>query len=287
MTGTSSVGLFQKSELQGDEAREEAEMRIYCDNDARWTLAPADPSDKTPNSHEKKDRQKWNDDKNKIQFRGLPGCKDRRVLGFRKKDILAEVYNTASGSRTVPIYTNAQDENGWRSTMTICDNWLKSSKRVTLLKSVPRSRDLSWFKKDKDKDMRTLDALAMAGSGLMLHELTHHTRYNSRSFPIQTSGDANLYTALDKGYGYKKCYGMKVDTAVKNADSYEFFGILMWSLGRGYALDPDNLKNGGLKKDSSIPVLNLASTVPKRFVSCADVGERNGTEGLVCKDFEG
>lgn len=64
-------------ETSSTNARQTAEIRIYCDNDDRLTLVPDDPRQDvgTINSKLDLDKQQWYDSVNQIEVGGTPGCK--------------------------------------------------------------------------------------------------------------------------------------------------------------------------------------------------------------------
>jgi hypothetical protein len=60
-----------------DEARQAAEIRIYCDNDERWDLVRDDPNQKegTVNSAREDKDKEWLDAVNQIRTKGTPVCR--------------------------------------------------------------------------------------------------------------------------------------------------------------------------------------------------------------------
>lgn len=64
-------------ETASTNARQTAEIRVYCDNDDRLSLVPDDPKQDVGTLNSKlpfKDQQ-WIDAANQIEVGGMPGCK--------------------------------------------------------------------------------------------------------------------------------------------------------------------------------------------------------------------
>jgi len=169
MSGVSQ--LAETPDLNG------ADIRIYCDEDARWqlqkdrrrkdgTLLPDPNSDRDPED------QLWVDDVNGIFYRGPPGCKDQGTI--------AEVFDS---TRSLKKYSA---QNPTRATMTICKPYVEGP--------------IASIEEQGDKDFAQVKLTETALEGLLsvtfLHEMTHLPAYDSkgRTKPILVT-DTDLLTA--------------------------------------------------------------------------------------------
>ncbi|KAF2801152.1 hypothetical protein K505DRAFT_355013 [Melanomma pulvis-pyrius CBS 109.77] len=121
----------------------DAEIRIYCDDDARWEVRRDDPkqSEGSLNSQRGEKDKEWIDALNQIVIKGTPACK---------------VEGTTTGAVT---YVNGP------------------GRIRTLEGDIPKKKLLS---KNVDK---TIDQLREVTSMVILHELFHHSRYNKKDLP--------------------------------------------------------------------------------------------------------
>ncbi|KAF2754282.1 hypothetical protein EJ05DRAFT_514281 [Pseudovirgaria hyperparasitica] len=117
---------------------------------------------------------------------------------------------TYVGRETPPGYEHYRPAD--RTTITICEYGLKALKG-----SLP---------KDIGK-LKTMEDLEMYTSTLFLHELGHTS-------PLELK---DVYPA----YGWKNVLQKPSDDALDNADSYAFFGMLVYLSSKGYRLLPGSI----------------------------------------------
>ncbi|KAF2727779.1 hypothetical protein EJ04DRAFT_570078 [Polyplosphaeria fusca] len=268
ITKSTAISEFKKESASGDAGRKASEIRIYCDEDARFTLVPDneelwDKHSLPVNSKRHIDKQEWDDLTNKIRHQGMPSCKENKVITNWGTQMVTY------GSTGSNIGSNS-DEQQWRTTITICSFWLDAKGRYEMVSQIPKTRQFGIIGK---KTMKPIDALGEIGSMIMYHEFHHHMRYQT----------------TDHAYKWKDCYALDKDKASSNADSYEIFGILLWALERKFALDPKKVADGKWgSKDESIPdrVKLSKRELATRQIFCKDEAQHGGEAGLVCKDFE-
>ena len=105
-------------------ARRNAQIRVYCDNDARFVLKPDRPND-IPNAQRTLQTQEWNDTSNKLSHFG-PTCKANSDLAFATSPIFARTYGISYAEagedleNRVAITVIAQDPSPRAHLITVC-----------------------------------------------------------------------------------------------------------------------------------------------------------------------
>ncbi|KAF2622939.1 hypothetical protein BU25DRAFT_414708 [Macroventuria anomochaeta] len=241
-----------------DEAnRKASDIRIYCDEDARFeprgdTTPRFDGEE--PNSKRNDIKKEWWDPINK-RLAGNPGCK-YNAIRTDGKVTFASTYGLHA--KIAPV--KGDDAENWdRQTMTICNVWLKQKNRFNTMSEVALSS--GW---PRYKALVPPDALTSVGSMLMLHEM-HHFRD---------------YRATDYAYGWKNCLQLAAGKAIANADTFALFGVMMHALDKKFKLD--NKAEGTWIRDKTIP----DSPKKKRGIwSCQDQLRVGAKTGLKCREF--
>lgn len=149
--------MYGVSQLEASTDFNSADVRIYCDDDARWILK-ADQKEKdgslsaNPNSGRTPNEQIWYDKVNDMLCKGLPSCKD----GYS-----GVVYDTTIPG---PQYLS---QNPDRTTMTLCKPYIQKK-----FASIEEMGNV-WSWKLTRVGMAKHDTIGHLLSFVVLHEFTH------------------------------------------------------------------------------------------------------------------
>lgn len=258
------------SNLMEVTTRSTSDVRIYCDQDARWSLYPDRkdlPAGSTANSQLPADKQRWVDLTNRMTYRGPPGCKDG--------DTIAEVF-------PLPL-SKSNGESANRATMTLCQPYINPPNGIVTIEGQGN--------KDFTNIKLTEDGMEELLSVTLVHELTHIPAYDSKcSCSISkrllskcTFAYYGVADDVDKNnigaYGWENIIKKSTADAIKNAENYGdnlaqafpmilqltydlgFFGLLALLLDKSFKLSTvDSEAKSGLLIRIPPPV------TPKRWV---------------------
>ncbi|KAF2753310.1 hypothetical protein EJ05DRAFT_504959 [Pseudovirgaria hyperparasitica] len=219
-----------------------ASIRIYCDNDARWTLAPDRPD--TPEGQKNKDKkpsdQYWVDNENGLRKRGPPSCKDSGMMGVTYHS-RTDVRDDYDPSQLRP-----------RDVITICNSILTGS-------GAEKFRTLKTYIKGYHVAGRKSKQLELIASFTLLHELAHCKPWAKDDIPHP--------------YGWSNVIENRHPQ--DNAENFAYLGLFAGLLDNKYRLNfnPRDAEDGYIEQ---LPLKKTKRDVPAK---CRDVFyRRNNVE---------
>ncbi|KAI9649600.1 hypothetical protein NHQ30_002181 [Ciborinia camelliae] len=181
------------------DSRVDSNVRIYCDEDRRWTEVGY---------------HHYIDVDNLMVSEGPGECYKSQVYGYMSR------HKTQNPDTNSPKHINAKIDN--RAVITLCeevfDTWFNPDTDVDApkkLSDIPTTANMGGMEVEKFGDMV---------SATILHEFTHFPTYGTEDV-----GPGN-------GYGWNNIMASSFEESRRNADSYAFFMLWAGLADRGYTL---------------------------------------------------
>ncbi|TGO36088.1 hypothetical protein BHYA_0136g00310 [Botrytis hyacinthi] len=214
--------------MRHEEVQVNADLRFYCDNDARWVQKTGDGE------------TGWKDTENHLSTPKCY-CKDAGVSAITYIDYPGQ------DRLAVQPGTPKTNHNPNRATITLCDHAFnkvdaqadpRSNKLARYLFSdIPENFDYV----DVHLNPRPIDFITSTFTALLLHEISH-TR------PFLTKDQFG-----DDSYGWHHvAEDVEVDVARKNAESFMYLAIISMFQDRNFVLDRRAPANGDLDREDDV-----------------------------------